>query len=128
MSEHVANGCRCEEPPEPQPLDLDKLQIAHDVYRRDGEEGNGPQAQTYLLDAVPGLLDELREARAELDDWRNREHEQEYVLVGPGGDPNDADLVSQRAADLALERPELVTPWVRTVTTSEWERHISAPF
>lgn len=80
-----------------------------------------------LADAIPRLLAELREARAELDDWRNREHEQQYVLTSPGGDPNDADLVSQQAADLALERPDLGTPWVRTVTRSEWGRYTAAP-
>jgi hypothetical protein len=67
------------------------------------------------------LVAEVERLRTELDEWRNREHQREYVLVGPDSDPNDADPVSQRAADLALERPDLGTPWVRTVSTGPWE-------
>ncbi|NJP24406.1 hypothetical protein FLW53_09360 [Microbispora sp. SCL1-1] len=134
MSEHVANGCHCEEPPEPQPLDLDKLQIAHDVYRRDGEEGNGPQAQTYLLDAVPGLLAELREARAEIEWWQALPTRDEYACaVGGKKHPDDCTQVWHTGdADEALRWADNGTTgraWTRAIALHPWvELSAEPPF
>lgn len=111
------------EPPddEPERLDLDKLQIAHDVYRRDTDEGNGPQAQTYLLDAVPALIAELSAARAELERLSALPTREEYAITD-GGHPAEASVIWPGSSEDALRLADDPgrTPWVRTLTVHPW--------
>ncbi|WP_326829719.1 hypothetical protein OIE13_06155 [Streptosporangium sp. NBC_01810] len=118
------------EPPEEheQPLDLDELAATLADARNDpGELG---QATAEVLAAVPHLLARLRAAEAELEDWRNRTHRYEYgttlgPLPGTSGEPFWP--VSRDQAELAWQQTGL-TPWVRTISTSDWAELTEPPF
>lgn len=109
-------------------LDVFRLHMVTGTPLTEPRPVEGPEAYGVgdePLTEAEELRAEVERLRAQLEDWHGREHRHEYVLVGPDGDPNDADPISERAANLALERPnlDLGTPWIRTVSASPWTRY-----
>ncbi|MEU0516617.1 hypothetical protein [Streptosporangium sp. NPDC006007] len=116
------------EPPEPeeeQPLDLDELAATladaqHDPYV--------PAATAEVLNAVPRLLARLRAAEAELADWRGRSHRYEYAVTYREEEPSSVVRVTRAHAERAWSDGIGYTPWVRTISTSDWAELTEAPF
>jgi hypothetical protein len=98
---------RTPEPPEDPPLDRDEIDEAIGCI----EDGRVRSA--------------IRQAFAELDDWRGREHRYEYTTTEGDAAPTWSPTWSGHRH---LREQPGYTPWVRTVSTSGWRRYEAPPF
>ncbi|MER5322313.1 hypothetical protein [Streptosporangium roseum] len=117
------------EPPDDDqpPLNLDE--VTNDYEQALNEDMSGiPEHCAQALAAVPELLARLRAAETELSEWRKREHRYEYAITD-GQPPTEHGVrLPYEEALVACERPELGTPWARTISTSPWGLLEAPPF
>ncbi|GAA0853243.1 hypothetical protein ACFQVD_26880 [Streptosporangium amethystogenes subsp. fukuiense] len=79
------------------------------------------------LDEAIGCIDDgrvrsaIRRAFAELEDWRGRTHRYEYTTT-------EGDAAPTWSGDRHPREKPGYTPWVRTVSTSDWRRYEAPPF
>ena len=59
----------CEWYPAPELVDLDEIEAAHAAHLAGDASAEGKEAATCVLDAVPGLVAELREARQRIAEF-----------------------------------------------------------
>ncbi|GIH69479.1 hypothetical protein [Sphaerimonospora thailandensis] len=111
------------------PVDLGVLTDIHARHLVEGASAEGKEAAQILLEYMPALIAELRQARAELEAWHGRDHRHEYALTPDGDKPGPYSGVNRSIAERAAgDRPDLGTPWERTISTSQWTRYEPSPF
>lgn len=119
-------------------LSLEEIEAALAIARRDDVPPGRPVAEVdaalkalaYL--AIPQLLAEVRELRADQERWRSLEAESRFlVTAGPPPGPGvPVDAVTREAADvIAMADPDAfpgATPavWARHTYSTAWERHV----
>lgn len=106
------------------PLDLDEIEAAIAWAQIDPSEAEGTPLGEHggaVWRAVPGLIAELRAARAELERLRT-DARHEYTITDGTTPADDARLMPEQQADFVLAHPEsLKQAWVRTVYVGPWQ-------
>lgn len=113
-----------EEPEEEPAVNLDEIEESFSQERDKIREIGGNAA--YVADALPYLIEELRQARAAAERMAAAAR-QEYAVTDGPPPADDAELVTGEQADLVLANSKMKVVWGRDVYPAPWAQLSGEP-